>query len=819
MVLSRMRLGIKGKLMAAVSLIMLAALSVLGIRTYYESRKVLEQELVGRLEVELEYWAHRAVEHRIADIKERTLYFANLPEAKELLSRVPGSGTPQSAASRFSAAVNEGFTAEPALVRVVVARADGREVWRGEQGGAAPAPAKLWRECTCFQEAVAPGTGLRAIANIHLVPDKRTGAMRPFLCTVAPVLEGGQTWGVVIMDTDFVALLRNSPAVIREGTVYLVDRKGRVLYWGKTGESPSRETSGMVTLKDVAPGLAALIGVKDEYFQFSDAGHLHGFIRVYLNRPYDNHYFTIAYSVPRWVLLEGLGRVTDVFVLTGLAVFLVSLFAVGFLAGAVARPVARLAAVADRVAAGDLAVKVGEIGRRDEVGRLYQSFNRMVVALREAQSCAEEKKARLLETAGEAAVDVTRNLSVPVVLEKLVQSVVRVVEADCACLHLRSEEGRTDFFAAGEGSRECTVMGKTGGGGLAAMVFEKGDIVRLTEADIVFSSYRPLRTLTSFLGVPVLGEGRVIGALCIGSSKGAVTEADEAAVRLLAAHAGVALSNARLHQEVLSMAADLERRVEERTRELKEINMELERANRLKSEFLAMMSHELRTPLNTIIGFTDVLLSDSFPDMPEKAREYLRDIMESGEHLLSLINDILDLAKIEAGKEKLYLEEIPVANFIRGTVLLFREKAAKHGIQVEVSTEGVSGWVLDGRKFRQILFNLLSNAFKFTPDGGKVGVEAKIEGNMLAVTVWDTGIGIPEEDLPRLFKPFEQLDSSLTRHYSGTGLGLAMVKKLAELHGGTVSVQSEVGKGSRFTVNFPLLAYACEDLDVDQTYH
>lgn len=362
-------------------------------------------------------------------------------------------------------------------------------------------------------------------------------------------------------------------------------------------------------------------------------------------------------------------------------------------------------------------------------------------------------------------------------------------------------------------------MGKAGGKGLAAMVFEKGDIVRLTEADIVFSSYRPLRTITSFLGVPVFGEGRVIGALCIGSSKGAVTEADEAAVRLLAAHAGVALSNARLHQEVLSMAADLERRVEERTRELKEINMELERANRLKSEFLAMMSHELRTPLNTIIGFTDVLLSDSFPDMPEKAREYLRDIMESGEHLLSLINDILDLAKIEAGKEKLYLEEIPVADFIRGTVLLFREKAAKHGIQMEVSTEGVSGWVLDGRKFRQILFNLLSNAFKFTPDGGKVGVEAKIEGNVLAVTVWDTGIGIPEEDLPRLFKPFEQLDSSLTRHYSGTGLGLAMVKKLAELHGGTVSVRSELGKGSRFTVYFPLLAYARETLDVDQTYH
>ncbi|MGQ9512457.1 MAG: ATP-binding protein [Thermodesulfitimonas sp.] len=805
--------------MAAVSLIMLAALSVLGVRTYSESRKVLEQELVGRLEVELQYWAHRAVEHRIMDIKERTLYFANLPEVRELLSGVPGGHAPQSAVPRLSVVVKEGFTAEPALVRVVVMRADGREVWRGEQGGAALAPAKLWRECPCFREAVALSSGMRATANIYLVPDKKTGGMRPLLCTVAPVLEGGRTSGAVIVDTDFVALLRNSPAVMREGTIYLVDRKGRVLYWGKTGENPSRETSGTVALKDVAPDLATLIGIKDACFQFSDADHLHGFIRVYLNRPYDSHYFIVAYSVPRQVLLEGLGRVTGVFALTGLAVFLVSLFLVGLLASAVARPVAELAAVADRVAAGDLSVRVKEMVRRDEVGRLYQSFNRMVTALQEAQSRAEEKKARLLEAAGEAAVDVTRNLSVPVILEKLAQSVVRIVEADCACLHLRSEEGVTHFFAAGEGSREWAVMGTAGGGGLAAMVFEKGDIVRLTEAEMAFSSCRPLRAIKAFLGVPVFGDGRVIGALCVGSSKGPITEADEAAVRLLAAHAGVALSNARLHQEVLAMAENLERRVEERTRELKAMNIELERANRLKSECLAMMSHELRAPLNTIIGFTDVLLSDSFPDMPEKAREYLRDIMESGEHLLSLINDVLDLAKIEAGKEKLYLEEIPVADFIRGTVLLFREKAAKHGIQVEVSTEGVSEWVLDGRKFRQILFNLLSNAFKFTPDGGKIGVEAKIEGNVLAVTVWDTGIGIPEEDLPRLFKPFEQLDSSLTRHYSGTGLGLAMVKKLAELHGGTVSVQSEPGKGSRFTVYFPLLTYAREDLGVDKTYH
>jgi signal transduction histidine kinase len=179
--------------------------------------------------------------------------------------------------------------------------------------------------------------------------------------------------------------------------------------------------------------------------------------------------------------------------------------------------------------------------------------------------------------------------------------------------------------------------------------------------------------------------------------------------------------------------------------------------------------------------------------------------MESGELLLSLINDVLDLAKIEAGKEELVLEEVAVRDFIYSVLVLFRERAAKHGITVEINSTGVGEWILDGRKFKQILFNLLTNAFKFTPDGGKVGIKANVEGNMLVVTVWDTGIGICTEDMPRLFRPFEQLDSSLARRYPGTGLGLTMVKKLVELHGGAVSVESHPGEGSSFRVYFPSL--------------
>ncbi|MEW6574152.1 MAG: ATP-binding protein, partial [Bacillota bacterium] len=667
-----------------------------------------------------------------------------------------------------------------------------------------------WQGTACVTEALRPKTGVVAVTNIHSYGAGEQA--RHTLCAAAPVMIGNAVRGAVLIDADFGVMLRQSPAGIRDAVFYLVNREGRIFYELRTknGLTAAGSAAGG-SLRGVAPDLSALLEKEDQYCKFTGSYHLHGFTRVYFDRPHSERYFTVVYDVPREAILSGVKGVTRVFLVTGAAVFLVSLLIVGLLAGAVTRPVLNLAMVADRVAKGDLSEDAGPMPSKDEIGSLYRSFNAMIAALRESKSREEEKKARLLEAAGQAAADVTRNLSVPIILDKLVHSVVNIVNADCACLHLISARG-ADFFVAGEGTQKCA-LGRTGKKGPAEAILSSGHILRFKGPGLTAGPYEPLRPdITSFFGVPVFSEGRVIGALCIGSREREITEADEAAIKLLAAHAGAAIANARLHEEVVAMAEDLERRVAERTKELRQMNLELERANRLKSEFLATVSHELRTPLNTIIGFSDVLLSDTVPEMPEKAKEYVQDIMESGEHLLALINDILDLAKVEAGKEVLHLEEIPVESFLRSTLTLFREKAAKHGIELELAVDGVTEWLLDGRKFKQILFNLLANALKFTPDGGKVKVEAKNENDMLAVTVQDTGIGIRPEDMPRLFKPFEQLDGSLARHYPGTGLGLAMVKKLTELHGGTVSVESEPGKGSRFTIRFPLLSGQRQDL-------
>jgi PAS domain S-box-containing protein len=276
---------------------------------------------------------------------------------------------------------------------------------------------------------------------------------------------------------------------------------------------------------------------------------------------------------------------------------------------------------------------------------------------------------------------------------------------------------------------------------------------------------------------------------------------------------------------------------------LQQKNIELEAASRMKSEFLANMSHELRTPLNAIIGFSEVLRDGLVGDMTDQQREFIGDICGSGKHLLSLINDILDLSKVEAGKMTLDLEPVEVSSFLENSLSIIREKASARRIRVVMDEAPDVGTIqADARKVKQILYNLLSNAVKFT-EGGEVTLKAcrvprAIVGapsgawqcrsvaladnefsEFLEVSVTDSGIGISGDGLERLFQPFSQVDSGLARKFEGTGLGLAMVKLLAELHGGTVAVASAVGRGSRFTVWLPVRTVEDGVLPVDDRAH
>ncbi|WP_321431200.1 PAS domain S-box protein [uncultured Methanolobus sp.] len=233
--------------------------------------------------------------------------------------------------------------------------------------------------------------------------------------------------------------------------------------------------------------------------------------------------------------------------------------------------------------------------------------------------------------------------------------------------------------------------------------------------------------------------------------------------------------------------------------------IEAETASRAKTEFLATMSHELRTPLNSIIGFSDIMLDGMAGELVDKQEHYIEHISHSGHHLLNLINDILDISKIEAGKMELYLEEVEIKKAVNEIVTITDSLAARKNINVNVNVpDGVPAIRADKSKLKQILYNILGNAIKFTDDNGHVSIRVSYSAESVIVSITDTGIGISPEDQIKLFKPFSQIDASISRRYEGTGLGLALVKELIELHGGKIWVESEAGKGSTFSFELPV---------------
>jgi signal transduction histidine kinase len=295
----------------------------------------------------------------------------------------------------------------------------------------------------------------------------------------------------------------------------------------------------------------------------------------------------------------------------------------------------------------------------------------------------------------------------------------------------------------------------------------------------------------ALLAIPLLREQQIIGALIVNRKAPGEFASDVIELlRTFAAQSALAMQNARLFQE------------------LEEKSRQLEVADRHKSEFLASMSHELRTPLNAVIGFSEVLLDRMFGELNPKQDEYLQDILTSGRHLLSLINDILDLAKIEAGRMELEVTDFNLPQAIDNAITLIRERAARRAIELEVEIDPRLGEIkADERKVKQVLLNLLSNAIKFTPEGGRVSVQAGLADDFAEISVIDTGVGIAPEDHEAVFEEFRQVGSDYAKKHEGTGLGLTLSRRFVELHGGKLRVKSQLNQGATFTFTLPVKAW------------
>jgi len=311
------------------------------------------------------------------------------------------------------------------------------------------------------------------------------------------------------------------------------------------------------------------------------------------------------------------------------------------------------------------------------------------------------------------------------------------------------------------------------------------------DADYALQGLAQVAAFRSILSVPMLRDGLPIGTITVAAGRTVpFPEKQVALLKTFADQAVIAVENVRLFTEI------------------QEKTQQLEIANRHKSEFLANMSHELRTPLNAVIGFSEVLLERMFGEVNEKQDEYLQDILSSGKHLLSLINDILDLSKIEAGRMELEALPFDLPAALDNALTLIRERASRNSIGLAVNVDPHIGEVVaDERKVKQVLLNLLSNAVKFTPEGGTITMSAALNDGMIEISVADTGIGIAPEDQAAVFEEFRQVGTDYARKREGTGLGLALARRLVELHGGALTLQSAPGKGSTFTFTIPVRAH------------
>jgi signal transduction histidine kinase len=509
-------------------------------------------------------------------------------------------------------------------------------------------------------------------------------------------------------------------------------------------------------------------------------------------------------------LIEAFAPLRGSILRTGLLMLLgvlVSVAASFVLARKMMRPIRVLHAGAARIGAGDLAHQL-EVKTRDELEDLAGEFNRMTARLRDSYATleqrVEERTRELRESLDQqtATAEILGAISssptdLRPVMEAVVKSAATLCEAQNAQI-FRVEGSAMRLVArwgpvkssleAGE-ARPITRASVSGRTMLDRRMIHEPDLLAVVASD--YADIAPAirrEGIRTTVGVPLMREETPIGSItAFRTEVKPFSDKQIALLQTFADQAVIAIENVRLFNEI-----------QDKTRQL-------EAANRHKDEFLASMSHELRTPLNAVIGFSEVLLERMFGDVNPKQEEYLNDILASGRHLLSLINDILDLAKIEAGRMELDVEDFDLAQAIDNAVVLVRERATRKGLALDTTVGPALGTIRgDQRKVKQVLLNLLSNAVKFTPEGGRVEVRAQRVDGHIEVSVADTGIGIAAEDQEAVFEEFRQVGTDYAKKHEGTGLGLTLSRKFVELHGGQLSLKSQRGQGSTFTFTLPV---------------
>jgi signal transduction histidine kinase len=635
--------------------------------------------------------------------------------------------------------------------------------------------------------------------NAYFSPVYFRKETEPYMTIAVPGLGDAAEVTVAEVNLKFIWEVISKIRVGRAGLAYLVDARGQLI--AHPDISQVLQKTDLSSLRQVKAALAGPSPDAEHVMRARDATGHEALIAYASIAPLGWHIFV------EQPLAEALAPLYASLARTGLLLLAGLVLAVAvslFLARHMVMPIRAIQAGAGRIAAGNLDQRI-DVHTGDELESLATEFNNMAKQLKESYASlerkVEERTHDLTESLEQqtATSDVLKTISrtsfdLHRVLQELMKCVVKLARADAGALYLGQPNSVYELRAAysTDASLQEFIESKARRikpeqHSATARAIDRRQPAQMEDIKQEPGYRWPDAPFRTALAVPILRESVPIGIIGVMKVvQQPFTEKQITLATTFADQAGIAIENVRLFNEIQDKSA------------------ELELANRHKSAFLANVSHELRTPLNAIIGFSEVLRERMFGELNEKQAEYLDDIHGSGRHLLSLINDILNLSKIEAGRMDLELSSFDLAEALQQSLSLVRERANRHHIALSVDiAPNIGEWVADERKFKQIMLNLLSNAVKFTPEGGKVTVHVHRNDSHVEIAVADTGIGIAEDHLAVIFEEFRQVGADYRRKAEGTGLGLALTRKFVELHGGTMHVESTPGRGSTFTFTLP----------------
>ncbi len=616
----------------------------------------------------------------------------------------------------------------------------------------------------------------------YLSPVRFDETIREPLVTISVPLfdqRSGEIASVLAADLRFATIwdLLAGIELWSEGDVYVTDQAGQVVAHRNPSTVLSHTTIDLPEADGRAVGLSGTdVIIARDILQFGNQAFV-----VIAEQPVSNALQLATDSL----------RITVATIAAALAF---AIILVVFTTRHIVRPIEALATSARTISSGDFSQRV-EVSSRDEVGQLARSFNKMAEDLAKSTTSIE-------------------NLNKEITERRRTEEQLR-----------ESEERYRDLFEnAHDMIQSVAPDGRfvfVNRSWLEALGYTEAELLHMSLFDIIhpeslphcqemFAKVMAGEPVKKVEATFVAKDGRAIQVEGNASLRriGGKVVATQGIFRDVTQRKRAEEEIKQLYEQVKTFNIELEDKIKERTKELKMAVKDAEAANQAKSEFLSGISHELRTPLTAIIGFSQVLTEQYFGKLNKKQAEYVKDILDSGEHLLSLINDVLDLAKVEAGKVELELSRVNMKELLESSLIMIKEKASKHSLSLETHISSALDDLLiiaDQRKLKQVMFNLLSNAVKFTPDHGRITVGARREGAELIVSVADTGIGIAPEDQRKIFDEFYQVRSGTRDKTPGTGLGLHLSKRFVEMHGGRIWVESEgIDKGSLFAFFLPI---------------